>query len=134
MLSEAGMTRFALRYLLVLGMLAAVRPAIAVTPENFQIKTGADLVTLCATPTDDPLYTAAVHFCHGFCAGTYQTLQAITSHRKATPLFCPSNPPPSRNDAVQRFTAWAQKNPQYHGDAPADLIGRFLVTEFPCPK
>jgi hypothetical protein len=128
------MTRPALRWLLVLGVLPVVRPAFAVTPESFQMKTGADLVTLCATPTDDPLYAAAIHFCHGFCAGTYQTVQAVTNHKNVKPIFCAPNPPPSRNDAVQRFVAWAQKNPQYHSDAPAELIGRFLVTEFPCPK
>ncbi len=121
--------------LAVLGTLLTVAaPAGATTTEHFQLRTGADLVALCATPGDDPLYPAAIHFCHGFGAGVYQTMIALTNHEKLTPLFCPPTPPPSRNDGLARFLAWSKQRPEHLTGAPADVVGRFLVEEFPCPK
>jgi hypothetical protein len=112
-----------------------VAPAAAITEDEFRLRSGADLVALCSTPTSDPLYVAAVHMCHGFGAGTYQTLQALTRNDKLQPLVCPPDPPPSRNAVVGRFVEWAKANPQYLTDPPADLVGRFLITEYPCkPK
>src|SRR5262245_20236918 len=119
------MPRPALRWMLTLAVFALARSASAVTPINFQMKTGADLVALCATPTDDPLYMAAIHFCHGFGAGTYQALQEVSNHKGLKPIFCPPDPPPTRNEAIKKFVAWAQANPQYQTDVPADLVGRF---------
>ena len=91
--------------------LGAAVPAAAITGEEFRLRSGADIVALCATPSTDALYTAAVHMCHGFGAGTYQTLMALTRHDKVAPLICPPTPPPSRNQTV---------------------VGRFFLTEFPC--
>jgi hypothetical protein len=108
-------------------------PASAITSEEFRLRSGADLVALCATPASDPLYTAAVHMCHGFGAGTYQTLVALTRHDKAQPIICPPNPPPTRNDTVAKFVDWAQKNPQHRSEPAADLVARFLIATFPCP-
>jgi hypothetical protein len=110
-------------------------PVAAVTAEEFLLRSGADLVALCATPATDPLYTAAVHMCHGFGAGSYQTLVALARHDRVTPLICPPDPAPTRNATVARFVEWARVNTQYLGDPPADTVGRFLLTEFPCsPK
>jgi hypothetical protein len=106
----------------------------AVTEENFQLKTGADLVALCSTPKDDPLFVAAIHMCHGFGVGTYQTIQALTNHEKLDPIVCPPNPPPTRNEGLQRFLGWAQANGSRLGERPADVLGRFLIETFPCPQ
>src|SRR5262245_46278331 len=107
------MPRPALRWILTLAVLALARSAPAITPINFQMKTGADLVALCATPTDDPLYMAAIHFCHGFGAGTYQTLQEVSNHKGLKPIFCTPDPPPTLNETIKQCVARAQKNPQY---------------------
>lgn len=116
------------------GVLALAGDARAVTQDNFRLDTGADLVALCSTPKDDPLFVAAVHMCHGFGVGTYQTIQALTNHEKLEPLLCPPNPPPTRNDELQRFLTWAETNRQRLGERPADVLGRYLVETFPCPK
>jgi hypothetical protein len=115
-------------------LLAPAAVASATTPEHFVLRTGADYVELCSTPPDDPLYTAAIHFCHGFGVGVYQTMMALTNNDKLTPIMCPSNPPPTRNEGLQRFLAWAKQHPDYLHDPPADVLGRFLVEQFPCPK
>jgi hypothetical protein len=109
-------------------------PAGAVTEEAFHLRTGADLVALCSAPPEDRLHAAAVHMCHGYGAGAYQAVMALTSHEKMKPIVCPPNPRPSRNAAVRRFLEWAKANPQYQSEPAIEFLGRFLVTEYPCPK
>ena len=117
---------------IALAALVAPVPASAISGDEFRLRSGADLVALCAAPATDPLYTAAVHMCHGFGAGTYQTLVAVTRHEKLQPILCPPEPVPSRNETVRRFLEWAGRNPQHLQEPPAETVGRFLVTEFPC--
>jgi hypothetical protein len=128
------MRRTVLRCVLGAAVVACGAPAGAVTEEAFQLRTGADLVALCSTPPDDRLHTAAIHMCHGYAAGAYQAVMALTNKGKMTPVVCPPNPRPTRNEAVARFLAWAKANLQYQSDPAIDFLGRFLVTEFPCPK
>jgi hypothetical protein len=118
----------------IVALLCAAAPAGAVTHEEFRLRTGADLVALCSTPSEDPLYVAAIHFCHGFGTGTYQTIRALTSHEKLEPVFCPPDPPPSRNEGLARFLEWAKANPGRLNQPPADVLGRFLVEKYPCRK
>lgn len=121
--------------ILVLATAGSV-PASAVTQDNFQLRTGTDLVELCSATQDDPLQMAALHMCHGFGVGCYQTLVAVTSSDKVDDFFCPPNPPHSRNEAFAKFLAWAKlsQNAPYLSESPAALIGRYLVTTHPCPK
>jgi len=128
-----GMSAWLLLIAIVIVGTAAV--AAAITPEEFRLRSGADYVALCATPASDPLYTAAVHMCHGFGAGTYQTIAALTRHDKLEPLICPPDPVPSRNETVGRFLEWAKRNPQRLTEPAVEVVARFLVAEFPCrPK
>src|SRR5262245_54747612 len=120
--------------LLAITTLVPAAPAMAVTADDFQLRSGADLVALCSAPPSDPLYTAAIHMCHGFGAGSYQTIQAVTRHERMQPIVCPPQPQPTRNEAVARFVEWAKRNPQHLNEPPVDLLARFLVTEFPCPE
>jgi hypothetical protein len=123
-----------------LGLLVAVvlitlghaTSAPAITADEFHLRSGADLLALCATPAADPLHVAAIHMCHGFGAGAYQAIMAMTRHEKLTPLICPPTPPPTRNSAVAMFVEWARRNPQHLHEPPAETLGRFLVTTFPC--
>jgi hypothetical protein len=115
-------------------VLLLAAPADAVTEGQFHLRSGADLVALCSAPTDDPLYVAAIHLCQGFGAGTYQTIQAMTTHEKLVPLLCPPNPPPTRNEGIRLFLEWARSN-QDHAQEPAvHYLGRFLVEKYRCPK
>jgi len=115
-------------------LLAPALPARAVTTEQFRLRSGADLVSLCATPADDPLYQAAIHFCHGFGSGVYQTMMALTTHEKLVPVLCPTNPPPTRNEGLAKFLAWSQQHVEHQQEPPAEYLGRFLLQQFPCPK
>ena len=116
--------------------LVAAAPAGAVREEQFQLRTGADIVALCSVAADDPLQVAAIHMCHGFGVATYQTLIAVSAHEKVEDFFCPPNPPISRNQAFANFLAWTNlpENAAHLSESPAALVGRFLVTSYPCPK
>ena len=114
--------------------LAQAGPASAITGEEFLLRSGADVVALCGAPASDPLYTAAIHMCHGFGAGTYQTIMAMTRHEKVEPVLCTPQPVPSRNETVARFLDWAKKNPQQLADPAVETLGRFFLTTYPCRR
>jgi Rap1a immunity proteins len=112
--------------------LSHVTAVSAITADEFRLRSGTDFVALCETPATDPLYMAAVHMCHGFGAGTYQTIQALTRHEKLAPVICPPEPPPSRNETVSRLLEWSRRNAQYQTEPPAEMVARFFISEFPC--
>ena len=116
--------------------LAIAGPAAAVSEDNFRLRTGGDLIELCSVAPEEHLYSAAIHMCHGFGVGTYQTLDAVNSSEKIDPFFCPPDPPISRNQTIAAFLAWAKQpqNASYLNDSPAALIGHYLLTTYPCPK
>jgi hypothetical protein len=120
------------RLLLVVALAGVPAPAPAVTPEEFGVRSGADIVALCSTPASDPLYTAAVHMCHGFGAGTYRTIMAMSGGGRLQPVICPPDPSPSRNEVVQRFVQWAKANERHLAEPAVDVLARFLITQFPC--
>ena len=122
-------------------LLAMLLPALALTPlgsahaavteANFHMQTAGDLVALCSPTQDDPLATAAIHFCQGFAVGVYQTLSGLQSGMRQK-LFCPPQPMPSRNQAVANFVSWAKASPSAMAEPPADAIADYLTTHFPC--
>jgi hypothetical protein len=121
-------------WLITLAALALASPAVAVTADDFLLRSGADVVALCSAPSGDPLYVAAVHMCQGFGTGTYQTIIAMTRHDKIAPLVCQPDPPVSRNEAIRQFLDWASQNPRYLREPAVEVVGRFLVTRYPCPE
>jgi hypothetical protein len=126
------------RHTLAAGLLLAVAalgvgPAAAITSDEFALRSGADVLALCSTPASDPLYTAAIHMCHGFGAGTYRTILALTA--RLGPVICPPDPSPSRNEVVRRFVEWGHANPGSLAEPAVDVLARFFMTQFPCgPK
>ena len=106
-------------------------PALATTKEDFELRSGADLVALCSTDTSDPLYTAAIQMCQGFGVGVYRTALALTA-KDDPPLFCPPKEGLTRNAAVQSFLTWAAGNKEHAGEPALDFIGRFFMETLPC--
>ncbi|MFQ5657706.1 MAG: Rap1a/Tai family immunity protein [Candidatus Methylomirabilales bacterium] len=112
-------------------LLAGVVLSGAANREDFLVKTGEDLVELCEVDDNDPLLTAALHFCHGFAVGTYRTLVAAT---REDPVVCEPEDPVSRNEAILMFVEWARANPAYLSEAPEELVVRFVLQQWPCPQ
>jgi hypothetical protein len=55
----------ALWLLIAVVILGHAAPAAAITGEEFRLRSGADIVALCAAPATDPLYTAMPRGVHG---------------------------------------------------------------------
>jgi len=107
--------------------------AAPVTQDDFLLNTTANLVSLCGADKTDPLYTAAINFCHGFTLGTYTMLRiedaASRSKHKA---ICMPNPPPTRDQAIAAFVAWASSRPKTLASPPTDGLGEYLLAQYPC--
>lgn len=125
-----------MRYALLLAgaLVAEVTPASAATIQNFQVKTTADLVDLCSADPDSDHYIAAIHFCEGFAVGAYHYYLAQAADDPSSQYVCVPNPPPTRNDAIVAFLAWAKAHPQFMGEAPVDALFRFLGETYPCSR
>ncbi|HEY1983582.1 MAG TPA: Rap1a/Tai family immunity protein [Xanthobacteraceae bacterium] len=114
--------------------LLAPVPVTAATPDNFQAKTTADMVTLCSTDPSAPDYAMAISFCHGFAVGAYQYYAAIAAGDPTARFVCMPNPPPPRSQAIADFVAWARTRNDVMSKAPVDSMFRFLGERYPCPK
>jgi Ssp1 endopeptidase immunity protein Rap1a len=125
-----------MRYALLLAgaLVAGVTPASAASIENFQVKTTADLIDLCSADPASDHYIAAIHFCEGFAVGAYQYYLAQAADDPSSQYVCVPNPPPTRNDAIVAFLAWAKAHPQFMGEAPVDALFRFLGETYPCSR
>jgi hypothetical protein len=106
----------------------------AATQDDFLMRSTGDLVDLCAAPQSDPMYTAAVNFCHGFALGVFRVLQEEDAARKAGHLFCLPETTPTRSEAIARFVQWAQADQSRSALSPADGIATYLSQQFSCPR
>ena len=125
------------RWATALALCAIAAPGLAraaVTQDNFLLNNTSDFVALCTAEQSDPLYTAAVNFCHGFAVGVYRVLSEEDAASSRRHMFCPKDPMPSRNEAVASFVAWLKANPAQMDAQPADSIAAYLVQTYPCPQ
>jgi Rap1a immunity proteins len=106
----------------------------AVTEDTFLARSTGDLVDLCTAAQSDPLYTAAVNFCHGFGIGVFRVLQEVDSARPSRHMFCMPNPMPTRNEALASFVQWAKANQDQMAQPAHDGIAGFLSQQYPCPR
>lgn len=114
-------------------VLASSTASAALTEDDFYIKSAQDLVDICSSPESDPLNDAADHFCHGFMTGAWQYQLAQADGPKGVRLVCPPDPPPTRNEVVTGFVAWAGKHPEHMTEPAVDALFRYLVELAPCP-
>ena len=106
----------------------------AVSEEDFKVKTTQNLINLCTAAPDDPYRDKAIHFCHGYLVGAYDYHVTENSGPDGKTLFCIPEPTPSRNAAIGMFIEWAKAHPQYMGEKPVETEFRFLIEKWPCKK
>jgi hypothetical protein len=106
--------------------------ASAVSENDFKADTTEQVVNLCTADPGEPLYQQAVNFCHGYLVGAYKYYEASHSGPKALKMVCLSDPPPSRDEAIQMFIEWAKERPQYMKESPVETEFRFLMEKWPC--
>ena len=118
--------------LVLVALLCAPGWAGAVSEDDFDLDTTADLVELCTVPRSDPLHREAVSFCVGFLVGAYHYHVAENAGPAGTLMVCPPDPPPKRSEVGKMFLDWVKKHPQYMGDEPVETWFRFLIETYPC--
>jgi hypothetical protein len=122
--------------LLVLGLAMGLGPMVAgaVTRDDLLARTAQDLLHLCAASPTDPMSTEALSFWNGYWVGAYQYYQAAAAGSEGTDFIWPPDPPPTRDEAVKMWIAWAQQRPQYAGERPVDNIFQFAAAQWACRR
>ena len=128
----AGSKRFYIGACLLLVVFLLPGVVGATEESDFQVVTTKDLIDLCTTAPDDPLYPHAINFCHGYLVGAYHYHEAASSGPKGVRLVCPPDPMPTRNDTIDMFIDWAKAHPQHWGEPPVESQFRFLMEKWPC--
>ena len=113
---------------------AAAHAGAAVTRENFLLRDGNDLLAVCGVDAGDANAVAAIHLCHGFLIGIYETHKGLTGNARTKRFTCLPEPPPSRNEVASRFVQWARKNPGDLSESAVDVVYRFAGVTWPCRK
>jgi hypothetical protein len=113
--------------------LATTATAGATDMQTFYVRNAADLVALCSASPDAPNYIAAIHFCQGFGVGAYQYYLRTAATSAADRFVCPPDPPPSRDDAIAGFVAWANARPDVLAGDAVDALFLYLHATYPCP-
>jgi hypothetical protein len=106
----------------------------AVTDDDFLATTTEDLLALCTVGPEEENAGEAVHFCHGYLVGAFHFYRQLVAGPDVDPFVCLPNPPPSRNEGIEMFVAWAQAHPEHMSEPPVETMFRFLVETFPCPE
>jgi hypothetical protein len=121
------------RHALVFFMMA-LAPALgwAAEQDDFLLKSGQDLVEVCTVAPEDPLYSAAIHFCHGYMTGLGDYHRELRDDPSVDQIICPTGPTPSRNDVIDGYVAWAESNPQHLSEPAIDTVFRYAMARWPC--
>jgi hypothetical protein len=127
-------TRGSVSAIALCAALSAGSARAAVSQDNFNLRNTGDLMALCSSAQTDPLYTAAINFCHGFAVGVFRVLQEEDAARQSNHLFCQPNPAPTRSEAVASFVQWINAKADRMALPPADGIAAFLADQYKCPR
>lgn len=122
--------------MIVLFVVACITPfrAGAVTEEDFKARTTQALMNLCTATPDDPAYSSAIHFCHGYLVGALHYHMAESAGDADKRMVCFPDQAPTRNEAIAKFIDWAKAHPEYMNEMPVETEFRFLVETWPCSK
>ena len=126
------MIRKVFLYLVLLTLLAAPVMAAGVQKSDFEVKTTQSLINLCTASPEDPLFTHAANFCHGYLVGAFHYYAASVAGENAARFVCLPENRPSRDNIIAMFVKWAQDHPQYMNELPVETEFRFLGEKWPC--
>lgn len=112
---------------------AALGPAKAEEERHFLLDTAGDLSRLCGTPTDSPLYGAAIHMCHGYLLGVHHFHEALSAGIEES-VYCIAevDPAPTRDEVTAAFVAWIDANPAAAETEALDGLLQWASQAYPC--
>ena len=88
---------------------AAAQDAGTASLEDFTLKSGQDLVELCAVEPGNDLYADAKMFCFGVMEGIIQYHDAVGRGPDGDVIVCPEGEV-TREDTVEMFVTWGKAN------------------------
>jgi hypothetical protein len=97
---------------------------------DFAVDTAQDLVDLCSVDASNSLHVEALQFCYGFFEGMMHYHDRLVGP-EIDPIVCPTGQV-TRQDVVDMYIAFAQANPQFMDEDPADNVMRAAIAEWPC--
>lgn len=118
---------------LMLALSALANPAGAVDVAKFEVRSNADLLALCTTPSTDPDYTAAINFCHGVAIGFVRYEDALKEGAEYTPLYCFTEGL-TPNQLIDAYVRYSKARSEYGKESVGDVFTKFLIDTYPCPK
>ena len=100
---------------------------------DFAVDTAQDLVDLCSVDESSSLYVDALQFCYGFFEGMAHYHDRLSSGPEIEPIVCPTGQV-TRQDIVDMYLSFAQSNPEFLDEDPADNVIRAAIDSWPCPE
>ena len=119
-----------MRYLIALAMFTFVGSTLAADSSNYQLRTAADLVTVCSVGPSDPNYANALGFCHGILTGAFRYYESTAANTNR--FVCAPTPTPTRAQVMTNFVTWARAHPADMKGAPIDTLFKYLAETYPC--
>jgi Rap1a immunity proteins len=99
--------------------------------DDYQLRTSGDLLDICSLDTSHAQYLEARGFCLGYFAGGIDLHDALAVGEDFPRLACPTGPP-TRDEVVQTFVAYAQAHPEHLDERPMDTVFRAVIDQWPC--
>ncbi|MCQ8242456.1 Rap1a/Tai family immunity protein [Rhizosaccharibacter radicis] len=99
-------------------------------PSPTTITTFGSLVDLCNTPESSMRYDENHGVCVGYFSGFVDLYLAETP--VSSRVVCLPNPPTTRQEARNKFVAWASSHPDMTAQPAAVGVYRFLAATYPC--
>jgi len=110
-----------------------IAPASALDRVSFELRTVADLVSLCDPPQSDQDRWYGIVYCRGYLRGLGHFNRAF--FRPGSLGACIPNPPPSVAQVSNDFSAWARGNlEEMQNPDIVDSIVRWAAATYPCPQ
>ena len=101
--------------------------------EDFELRTGQDLLDMCTLRPSHPDYPVAHAYCVGFIEGAGQLHDALAAGPNFDRLVCgPDNV--TLDDVVTVYAEFAVANPQHMKESAIDSLVRAAAAKWPCPK
>ena len=101
--------------------------------EDFELRTGQDLLDMCTLDANHRDYPVAHAYCVGFIEGAGQLHDALAAGPEFDRLVCaPKNV--TLDDVVTVYASYAAAIPQYMRESAIDSLVRAAAAKWPCGK
>ena len=113
-----------------LAAFTCIGSAAAADSSTYQLRDGADLVSVCSVGPSDPNHANALGFCHGVLTGAFRYYEATVA--SANRFVCAPKPVPTRAKVMDDFVVWSRSHSAALKEPAVDALFRYLAETYPC--